>query len=211
MKKLVLVILISVFFIVACTQQKIASGINPVEQSELEGTTSILLFDLYVEGGHEDPILVLDKPEDIDKIVRSLDSQHEITNKTFCAPHYRLQLQKKDGTTVEIDYFCDSIDPFIRSELDYFKNEDYAASTEFVEVVDEFIAQNDITNGSFSESEEGPPSELANPASVFCEEQGGTVDMRKDASGGMFGVCVFDDGSECEEWEFFRGECKPGD
>ena len=21
-------------------------------------------------------------------------------------------------------------------------------------------------------------------------------------------VCVFDDGSECEEWAYFRGECK---
>jgi len=50
---------------------------------------------------------------------------------------------------------------------------------------------------------------LANPASVHCEEQGGNLDIRTDADGGQYGVCVFADGSECEEWAFFRGECEP--
>jgi putative hemolysin len=53
-------------------------------------------------------------------------------------------------------------------------------------------------------------ADMPNPASVFCEEQGGTVDIRSDDEGAQFGVCVFDDGSECEEWAFFRGECTPG-
>ncbi|MGC9393275.1 MAG: putative hemolysin [Anaerolineae bacterium] len=47
---------------------------------------------------------------------------------------------------------------------------------------------------------------MANPASVYCEEQGGTLDIR-DTDVGQYGVCVFADGSECEEWAFFRGEC----
>lgn len=51
---------------------------------------------------------------------------------------------------------------------------------------------------------------MPNPASVFCEKNGGKLDIRKDAKGGEFGVCVFPDKSECEEWAFFRGECKPG-
>lgn len=51
---------------------------------------------------------------------------------------------------------------------------------------------------------------LPNPASVFCEEQGGTLDIRTDASGGQTGFCVFSDGTECEEWAFFRNECQPG-
>lgn len=50
---------------------------------------------------------------------------------------------------------------------------------------------------------------LPNPASVFCEEQGGSVDLRTDASGGQYGVCVFADGSEVEEWAYFRGEAEP--
>jgi hypothetical protein len=51
---------------------------------------------------------------------------------------------------------------------------------------------------------------MANPASVYCEEQGGTLEMRQDAEGGIYGVCIFPDGSECEEWAYFRGECQPG-
>jgi putative hemolysin len=54
------------------------------------------------------------------------------------------------------------------------------------------------------------PVTLANPASVYCEEQGGVIEMRTDADGGQYGMCIFPDGSECEEWAFFRGECSPG-
>ena len=52
---------------------------------------------------------------------------------------------------------------------------------------------------------------IANPASVFCETNAGRLEIRTAPDGGQFGVCVFPDGSECEEWAFFRGECKPGD
>lgn len=48
---------------------------------------------------------------------------------------------------------------------------------------------------------------LANPASVNCEKQGGKVEMRKDVIGGEYGVCIFGNGKECEEWALFRGEC----
>jgi len=57
---------------------------------------------------------------------------------------------------------------------------------------------------------EEPVAGMPNPASVYCEEQGGTLQIRTDAQGGQYGVCVFEDGSECDEWAFFRGECKPG-
>jgi putative hemolysin len=51
---------------------------------------------------------------------------------------------------------------------------------------------------------------LANPASVYCEEQGYVLEMRTDENG-THGVCLFPDGSECEEWAYFRGECAPGE
>ena len=54
-----------------------------------------------------------------------------------------------------------------------------------------------------------PFTNMANPASVFCEEQGFQLEMREDANG-TYGVCIFPDGSECEEWAYFRGECQPG-
>ena len=56
-----------------------------------------------------------------------------------------------------------------------------------------------------------PAATMPNLASVYCSENGGTLAIRKDTQGGEYGVCTFADGSECEEWAFLRGECKPGD
>ena len=53
-------------------------------------------------------------------------------------------------------------------------------------------------------------SELANPASVYCEENGGNLSIRSTESG-EYGVCVFSDGSECEEWMFYNQECSKGE
>ena len=52
-------------------------------------------------------------------------------------------------------------------------------------------------------------SEIANPASVYCEQYGGTLEIRTDGTGAQTGFCIFADGSECEEWAYFRGECAP--
>jgi putative hemolysin len=52
--------------------------------------------------------------------------------------------------------------------------------------------------------------QLANPASVYCEKNGGTLEIRDDVDG-QVGICVFPDGSECDEWAFYRGECSPGE
>ena len=48
---------------------------------------------------------------------------------------------------------------------------------------------------------------LPNPASVYCDGQGYILELRADEAGNQYGVCIFPDGSECEEWAFFRGEC----
>lgn len=45
---------------------------------------------------------------------------------------------------------------------------------------------------------------VANPASVYCETQGGTVEIVTDASGGQAGICNLPDGSKIDEWELFR-------
>ena len=47
---------------------------------------------------------------------------------------------------------------------------------------------------------------VANPASTYCIEQGGELKLENEV-----GNCYFDDGSMCEEWAFFRGECQKGE
>ena len=58
------------------------------------------------------------------------------------------------------------------------------------------------------ETTEATPSEqmvwMANPASVYCEEQGGTVNIIKDEEGNESGMCKLADGTEVEEWEYYR-------
>jgi len=50
---------------------------------------------------------------------------------------------------------------------------------------------------------------MPNPASVFCEQQGNKLEIRTAADGSQSGVCIFPDGSECDEWAYFRGVCGP--
>jgi len=46
-------------------------------------------------------------------------------------------------------------------------------------------------------------AEIANPASVYCEENWWTLMLEE-----WTWLCMFDDGSYCEEWAFYRDECK---
>ena len=52
--------------------------------------------------------------------------------------------------------------------------------------------------------------EIANPASVYCVQSGYTLDIRTNADRSEYGVCIFPDGKECEEWAFYRSECGTG-
>ena len=47
---------------------------------------------------------------------------------------------------------------------------------------------------------------MPNPASFYCQEMGYQLDMR-ETDQGTVGMCVFHDGSECEEWDFLAGRC----
>jgi len=54
-----------------------------------------------------------------------------------------------------------------------------------------------------------PQANMPNPASVYCEQNGNKLEIHTAADGSQNGVCVFPDGSTCEEWAFYRGECGP--
>ena len=49
---------------------------------------------------------------------------------------------------------------------------------------------------------------MANPASVNCTTKGGTLEIRQDGSGGQYGVCLFEDNRQCEEWALFNGDSR---
>ncbi|MCX5814250.1 MAG: DUF333 domain-containing protein [Proteobacteria bacterium] len=51
---------------------------------------------------------------------------------------------------------------------------------------------------------------MANPASVNCINKGGTLSIQKRGDLGEYGICIFEDNRQCEEWAMFRGECPVG-
>ena len=52
--------------------------------------------------------------------------------------------------------------------------------------------------------ENAPQVGMANPASAFCEQKGGKSEIRKNEDGSEYGMCHLPDGSEVEEWEYYR-------
>jgi hypothetical protein len=59
------------------------------------------------------------------------------------------------------------------------------------------VDTNNITNNN---------TQIANPASKFCIDNGGTLDIRTAEDGSQTGYCTIN-GKVCEEWALFRGGC----
>lgn len=53
-------------------------------------------------------------------------------------------------------------------------------------------------------------AQLANPASQNCVDQGGTLSIQQRGDGGEYGICMFEDNLQCEEWAMLRGDCPVG-
>ena len=45
--------------------------------------------------------------------------------------------------------------------------------------------------------------QLPNPASVYCIERGGEIDIKESPQGDVT-TCVLSDGRRVDEWEFYR-------
>lgn len=50
---------------------------------------------------------------------------------------------------------------------------------------------------------------MANPASVFCGDHGGKLEIVTAEDGSQSGNCTLPDGTVCDEWAYFRGTCSP--
>lgn len=68
-----------------------------------------------------------------------------------------------------------------------------------------------LVAGCSSESN-APPSQvgLANPASENCIAKGGQSRIETAGSGAQYGICLFEDNRQCEEWALMRGACPLG-
>jgi len=48
------------------------------------------------------------------------------------------------------------------------------------------------------------------PTVNYCKSNGGSLEGRHTQNGDEYGLCVFDDGSACADWWYYRGECDKG-
>jgi len=65
-------------------------------------------------------------------------------------------------------------------------------------------AANDITSSC-----DGSGLGMTNPAAVYCQELGYEYRV-VDTGQGQSGICIFPDGSQCNEWGFLQGKCGQG-
>lgn len=63
-------------------------------------------------------------------------------------------------------------------------------------------------SNSATTADPGKPIGMPNPASVKCIDDGYKLEIRTSENGGQYGVCINAAGKECEEWAYFRGECR---
>ena len=75
------------------------------------------------------------------------------------------------------------------------------------EAINKIVSSLILKQPEIDNSKNIPVIGLPNPASVFCKDQGYELEIRADEEGNQFGVCIFPDKQECEEWKFFRQEC----
>lgn len=70
-----------------------------------------------------------------------------------------------------------------------------------------YLKKNPQNKNSNQENfQEETTASAANPASKYCEENGGELEIVTAGNGSQFGMCKFEDYS-CEEWAYYRGEC----
>lgn len=75
-------------------------------------------------------------------------------------------------------------------------------------IINEPQVQLENTAASQNRTQNGSTA-IANPASVYCIQHGGIIKIITDPDGSQRGICVFPDGSQCDEWAYYRGECSP--
>lgn len=73
--------------------------------------------------------------------------------------------------------------------------------------VKQSVSIGNVNQNNNYQNEEFPEQKMigmANPASVYCVEQGGESIIKQDKDRSEYGICKFKDGKEVDEWEFYR-------
>ena len=72
------------------------------------------------------------------------------------------------------------------------------------------ITLNDCVSSELPATTTPDITAVANPASIYCQEKGGQLEIASRPDNSQYGLCYFDDNRACEEWAMFRGDCPIG-
>ena len=51
---------------------------------------------------------------------------------------------------------------------------------------------------------------MGDPSAIKCENDGGTSEIKYSPDGDQYALCIFEDGSACDTWAYFYGDCEEG-
>ena len=71
------------------------------------------------------------------------------------------------------------------------------------------VGQKKESSEETSEETSKEETQLPNPAAVYCQEQDGVLEHIMFEKGTR-GFCLFEDGFQCGQWDFYRGDCEKG-
>lgn len=80
------------------------------------------------------------------------------------------------------------------------------SKTSIVEQNDQLTVERNNEQEIVKPTIEEENTQLANPASVYCKENGGQLEIITENNGSQFGLCKLDDYA-CEEWAFYNDKC----
>ncbi|HPL92730.1 MAG TPA: DUF333 domain-containing protein [bacterium] len=130
----------------------------------------------------------------------------------FCFDDLRKQIQEKTGDDyMDEEWLKDGVSPEAENFQAFIFDEDsitfyfppyQVAAYALGDFTVEFPWINNLGG-------QGEWTGLANPASLNCQDKGGQIMMKENALG-QYGVCLFEDNRQCEEWSLFYGYCPEG-
>ena len=77
----------------------------------------------------------------------------------------------------------------------------------FLLIVGAFVLMMGCQGEEDDASKEGTGVEIPNPAAEKCLEEGNEYDIKVAEDGSQYGMCTLPDGTECDAWSYYRGEC----
>lgn len=71
----------------------------------------------------------------------------------------------------------------------------------------ENLPQENVPEEKYGDQQMADDTALSNPATVYCLSRDGDFNMKKTLAGTTEGYCTLPDGTECEVWALYKGDC----